>query len=157
MCEGRLRRILHLSSLQRSLFDAVLRTELILRPHPGLEILHFRLHEAALVTGSQMVNCKYPVKLTFMNDNHAGPELCRLDQHLDSFLSNSFHVVSSLSGQLQRAFCMDSLRTSGIKTAPEHRPRDTIDTDHQGSQTHIHLFPLAHMKHLVKGPDQDVS
>jgi hypothetical protein len=77
-----------------------------------------------------MVNCKYPVKLTFMNDDHAGSELCRLDQHLDSFLSNSFHVVNSLSRQLQRAFRVDSLRTSGIKTTPEHSPRDPIDTDH---------------------------
>jgi hypothetical protein len=90
MCEGRL-------------FDAVLRTKFILGPHPGLEILHFRLHETALVTGGQMVNCKYPVKLTFMNDNHAGSELCRLDQHLDSFLSSPLAVVSSLSRWLQRA------------------------------------------------------
>ena len=108
-----------------------------------------------------MVNCKDPVKLTFMNDNHAGPELCRLDQHLDSFLSNSLLVVSSLFRQLQRGsrdpLSAFALLMSGIKTAPEHSPRDALDTDHQGGQTHIHLFPLAHVKHFAEGPDQDVS
>src|SRR5215472_14663820 len=104
-----------------------------------------------------MVNCKYPVKLAFMNDNHPGPELRRLDQHLGSFLSNLM-LVSSLCPPLQRTnLAAFASLTSRIKAAPKHRPCDAIDTDHQSSQTHIHLFPLAHMKHLTEGPDQDVS
>src|SRR6266536_6098272 len=107
-----------------------------------------------------MVNCKDPVKLTFMNDNHAGPELCRLDQHLDSFLSNSLLVVSSLFRQLQRGsrdpLSAFALLMSGIKTAPEHSPRDALDADHQGGQTHVNLLLLTHIEHLVEGFDKDL-
>jgi hypothetical protein len=102
-----------------------------------------------------MVNGKYPVKLTFVNNNHARSELCRLNQHLGSFLNNVQLLVNSLSRRLQRA--RHRLFTSSIETAPKHGARDAIDTQHQRSHSHIHLLFLAHMKDFVKSPDQDVS
>jgi hypothetical protein len=92
-----------------------------------------------------------------MNDDHAGSELCRLDQHLDSFLRILSLLLAVYLGSFNALRLPFALHASGVKTAPEHRSLDPLDTDHQGGQSHVHLFPLAHIEHLAEGPDQDVS
>jgi hypothetical protein len=91
-----------------------------------------------------------------MNDNHARSELCRLDQHLDSFLTNLILLLAVYPGSFN-ALAVGIRAPSGVKTAPKHGACDPLDTDHQRSKSHIDFFFLAHIEHLVEGPNQDVS
>src|SRR5262245_35329364 len=44
-----------------------------------------------------------------------------------------------------------------IEATPQHRPSDAIDADHERGQAHVDVVLAAHVEHLMKSFDENIS
>ena len=71
--------VLELDLVEKGALDELLRAEPVVDDGPGAEILHTRLHRAALVAGRAVFGAEDREKLALVLDHHAGAELCGFD------------------------------------------------------------------------------
>jgi hypothetical protein len=71
--------VLKFNFVENGAVDKFFSAEAIVNHRAILKIFHARLHGAALVAGSAVVDAKNREKLALVLDNHAGAELCSFD------------------------------------------------------------------------------
>src|SRR5260370_26859824 len=65
--------------IENGAFHEFFGTEPVIDDGPGSEVSHARLHRAALVARSTVINAENGIELALVPDDHAGAELCRFD------------------------------------------------------------------------------
>ena len=102
----------------------------------------------------------YAEEIPSVDNDHSRSELRRLNHvFLMSFLNAFFLLPVYLSGfnagrRRQLRKLPSRLR---VEAAPEHRPGDAIDADHQSRHAHVDRMLPTHVEHFIESFDEDFS